>query len=58
MIEDYKSEAERMMLNHGHDPEKEAAIRAHLSQLQKEKQERRAKLEADLLRLQRRKDSL
>ena len=43
LVEDYKEEAEKMMLNHGWDPDKEAAIRVHLKQLQQEKKERRVK---------------
>lgn len=34
MIEEYKNEAEKMMINHGHDPEKQAEIRNHLKKLQ------------------------
>jgi len=32
-----------MMVNHGYDPEKEAAIREQLGKLQKEKKSRREK---------------
>jgi hypothetical protein len=46
------------MANHGYDPEKETAIRHHLARLQREKQQRRAKFENDLARLEAKKVAL
>jgi hypothetical protein len=46
------------MINHGYDPEKETAIRQHLAQLQKEKQQRRDKFEKDLARLEAKRQAL
>ena len=51
MIEEYKDEAEKMMMNHGWDPEKQAAIKNHLKKLQKQKQERRIRFQDDLKKL-------
>ena len=51
MIDQYKNQAEKMIINHGYDPEKEAQIRRHLRKLKKEKEERRVKFENDLKHL-------
>jgi hypothetical protein len=58
LINDYKESAEKMMVNHGYDPERETAIRQHLARLQKEKQQRRAKFERDLAKLEAKKIAL
>lgn len=40
------------MINHGYDPERETAIRQHLAKLQREKKQRREKMENDLAKLE------